>query len=226
MGYALEARDLSIGYKQPKEGWSKFNPRTANPVHWVIKGLNFGVEPNSFTLVTGISGAGKTTLLKALSIGKSRNLVVEGEVISGRAILLGSSIIQSALNFNEWYGISDPGKEHASFSEERMDVLTKVLTARGASVVLMDEPFLGMKYELTGQAVEILSNLKKGSRRLTAIYTTQNPEPSLIDLTDNILVIDKKPRFGSLKEMRRDEYVKLILTDSGFGNSSVPVRTE
>ena len=72
VGLRVEARDLSFRYPAPSEvsvaSLETGSPVAANdPSGWVLRGLNFVVEPGTMTAIVGPSGAGKSTLAQLVT---------------------------------------------------------------------------------------------------------------------------------------------------------------
>jgi lipopolysaccharide transport system ATP-binding protein len=70
---AIKVTNLGKAYKQYPNRWARLlewiNPfnQVNHKLHWVLKDINFSVEPGEAVGIIGINGAGKSTLLKLIT---------------------------------------------------------------------------------------------------------------------------------------------------------------
>lgn len=70
---AVSVRELGKAYRQYSSRWARLaewsDPRNKprHHLHWVLKDLNFTIEPGEAVGIIGVNGAGKSTLLKMIT---------------------------------------------------------------------------------------------------------------------------------------------------------------
>jgi lipopolysaccharide transport system ATP-binding protein len=88
----IQVNNLGKAYKQYPGRWSRLaewltpGNTVRHQLKWVLKGINFNVEPGESVGIIGVNGAGKSTLLKLIT-GTAQSTT--GQVsISGRVAAL------------------------------------------------------------------------------------------------------------------------------------------
>ena len=153
-----------------------------------LKDVSLEARPGAVTAVLGANGAGKTTLLRAITglvrpwsgtvrLGSRQltGLPVENVVRSGVAYVPEGQSVISELTVEENLRLGALWR--FGRRERQMLVIGRALVSR-PSLLLLDEPSLGLAPIVTAQLMEVLSELTRKSD-ITVVLVEQNARSAL-----------------------------------------------
>lgn len=132
---SITVSNLGKAYKQYATHWSRLiewlDPRgkPRHHLHWVLRGINFSVEPGEAVAIIGMNGAGKSTLLKMIT--GTTQPTTGGVQITGRV----AALLELGMGFHPDF----TGRQNVYMSGQLLGFTIDEISSRMAEIEAFSE---------------------------------------------------------------------------------------
>jgi lipopolysaccharide transport system ATP-binding protein len=209
---SIHVTNLSKAYKQYPNHWARLaewvssSGKARHQLKWVLKDINFHVNPGEAVGIIGINGAGKSTLLKLIT---GTTQATTGEVaISGRV----AALLELGMGFHGEF----TGRQNVFMSGQLLGMSTEEITALMPHIEAFAE--IG---EYIDQPVRVYSS---GMQMRLAFSVATAKRPDILIVDEALSVGDsyfQHKSFGRIREFSKAGTTLLIVSHDKTAIQSV-----